>query len=368
MQDFVFVANDSQLEECVEQHRAADVLFLDTEFVREKTYFPELCLVQIRSRFGSSCVDAISCESVGKLADLLECQERTCVFHSCRQDLEALDTQFPVDKMALFDTQLASSFCRVEDQISYANMVERICGVTLSKAHTRTDWRRRPLSKGQLEYAMDDVNYLQDIYLDVSDELNRQNRLPWLVDECEQIVDEREYRVDQTTIDGSWRKLKGGARLPLDAQEIAKGLAVWRESRAIDRNRPREWILPTAAIHEISVRKPSGRRALAGLEKVPDAVIRRYGEDILALVESCRDLPVDQPVWRELATLAPEQRSRVKRLMQTLKDICEQETISPALVANRTDIEKLVRGDHAGLRLLRSWRLELAGERLLAVT
>ncbi|MFZ1870067.1 MAG: HRDC domain-containing protein, partial [Steroidobacteraceae bacterium] len=253
---------------------------LDTEFLRERTYRAELCLLQVSAGDDAVCVDPIAVTDLTALASPLTAAGIVKVMHASRQDLEVL---LPAVGLVcpVFDTQIAAALAGFAAQIGYAELTRRLLGVELPKAHTRTDWSRRPLSPEQIEYAIDDVRHLVPLKLTLEEQLNKLGRLSWLAEELAGLADARAL---VTNPEEAWRRLKGLRGLDPSRQRLARGLAAWRERRAVERNRPRGWILDDAALRELIVRVPRSLAALEAITEVPAGVARHSGAELLACV------------------------------------------------------------------------------------
>ena len=341
---------------------------MDTEFLRERTYVPELCLIQAAGEDFAVCIDPLALDDLSPLGALLADPAVVKIFHSCRQDLEALDTRTALRADNLYDTQLAAAFCGYGDQTSYAALVEAVCAVRLPKAHTRTDWSRRPLSRAQLEYAMDDVKYLPPLRRELDRLLAQKGRVEWHQDECKRAVDPANYRFDPAN---AWLRLKGIDRLDAVGRACARKLAVWRERRAHNRNLPRGWILPTPVLLQICRRRPDTPSSLAQINEISRGTVKHAGSEIIALVAQSKNNAEVKTVEADCAPLqllTPEQRRRVREIMDWLEHRAAQAEISRALITNRQEVENFVRGqtDLSDSPLFAGWRAQLAGEEILA--
>ncbi|HEU5442752.1 MAG TPA: HRDC domain-containing protein, partial [Steroidobacteraceae bacterium] len=234
---------------------------LDTEFLRERTYRAELCLIQVSAAGDAVCIDPIAVTQLGALAGPLTADGIVKVMHASRQDLEVLLPAVGLVR-PVFDTQIAAALAGFAAQIGYAELARRLLGIELPKAHTRTDWSRRPLSPEQIEYALDDVRHLVPLKLALEERLEKLGRLPWLAEELEGLAEARSLTTEP---EEAWRRLKGLRGLDPARERLARGLAAWRERRAMERNRPRGWILEDAAVRELIVRVPRSRAALEAL-------------------------------------------------------------------------------------------------------
>lgn len=336
-------------------------LALDTEFVRERTYYPRLCLVQVAMPDGIALIDALELGDESALAAPLLDPARLKQVHAARQDIEAL---LPVTGRPLgpvFDTQQAAALLGFPAQVGYAELVRQLLGVELAKGHARTDWARRPLSAEQLAYAADDVRYLPALVTALDERLAAAGRRAWMQAESESLGDLSLYRVEPAQ---AWRRLKGTERLEPQALRAAAALARWREERAMARDLPRGWVLPDAAIHDLAQARPRTREALARIDSVPPGTAARAAEEILAAIRDAPELG-DVADAGEGPRPGPEQLRQLKHLQQTLQAIAGELRIQPEVLATRRELAALVRGARE-LPMLSGWRREVIGEPLLA--
>jgi ribonuclease D len=361
MSSIKVISDANTLSRMCDALSGAKWLSLDTEFMREKTYAPILCLLQVCSENEIFCIDSLAIDDLRPLYKLLEDSSIELILHSCRQDFEALDTVHAVNPSGLFDTQLAAAFCGLGDQVSYAALVEQVEGVKLAKSHTRANWQARPLSADELTYALDDVRYLKGICNYLKDQLARNGRTAWFEDECALQCEPNTWRVDPET---AWQRLKGGARLPVEAHESAKRLAIWREHQAIKRNRPREWMLSTAALLSICKINPANVDQLGRIEGVHAGFVRHSAQAVLDILREAPRITNGDPLWTNQIVLDPAQRKQVKGVMTIIKTTAEEIGISPALLANRSMVEKFIRG-RTDVDLFKGWRLDVVGQRIL---
>jgi ribonuclease D len=248
-----------------------------------------------------------------------------------------------------------------DDQIGYSGLVEKITGHKLDKIESRTDWAARPLSAAQLRYAEDDVRYLRDVYLELDTRLQQLGRGAWLAEECAALTDPELYRNDP---EQAWRRLGAGAMLSTAQQTVLVTLARWREREAQQRDLPRGWVVPDAALVELARRQPDSLAALAEIVELKPSMIRRDGETLLAQIESAMRLPGER-YWDTPERLDQTQTTRVKQLSALVQQRADAARISPTLVAPRRELVRLVRGERDGA-LLRGWRRGFVGEILLA--
>lgn len=356
----VLVADEDALRALCGRLREASVLALDTEFLRIRTYYPELCLIQVASALEIACVDPLAGFRLDPLLDVLHDPAITKVMHAGRQDLELfylLDQRLPGP---LFDTQIAAALLGFDDQIGYARLVEQVLGVTLEKAHTRTDWAERPLSAEQLVYAAEDVEYLVPLHETLRARLAARGRLDWLEEDARGLLDASLYSIAP---DEMWQRVKGHAGLRTPAQRKAlELLAAWREREAMNRNRPRQWVLKDAQLVAIARALPTSRAGLLHVPDLPRVVVERYAPSLLERISSARESREDERHAPPEAT-DPEE---VSRLAAFVRERAALHELSPVLLAPRRELVELLRGTR-DLAVLRGWRNELIGRDLVAL-
>jgi ribonuclease D len=333
---------------------------LDTEFLRERTYRAELCLVQVSAGEDAVCVDPIAVTDLGALAAPLTTDGIVKVMHASRQDLEVLLPAVGLVR-PVFDTQIAAALAGLPAQVGYAELARRLLGIELAKAHTRTDWSRRPLSPEQIEYAQDDVRHLVPLKAVLEERLEKLGRLAWLAEELAGLADTRGLATDP---EDAWRRLKGLRGLDPARERLARGLAAWRERRAIERNRPRGWILDDAALRELIVRVPRSLPALQAIAEVPAGVLRHCGEELLACIAAAA-VPDPAPALDTRQRPDPVKSALVKKLGTVNQAVAADLGISPEVLATRRDLERLAEGGE-DIAALRGWRRAAIGDQLLA--
>jgi ribonuclease D len=332
---------------------------LDTEFLRERTYRAQLCLVQVATGAEAVCIDPLALPDLASLASVLRQESVLKVMHASRQDLEVL---LPVAGLTrpVFDTQIAASLIGLPAQVGYAEAVWRLLGQRLDKSHTRTDWTRRPLSAEQIEYALDDVRYLLPLAARLQEELARLGRLEWLAEELATLADERTLTV---AAEDAWLRVKGLRPLDPARERLARALAAWRERAAIEHNRPRGWILDDALLREIVMQVPRTLPALATIPEMPPGLVKRRGAELLECVERAQ-VPQPPPALPARPRPDPVKAALVRKLSSISQVVARELNLVPEVLATRRDLEQLAdgRGDGA---LLRGWRRSVLGERLL---
>ena len=356
----MMITDRDALEGLAERLTQAAAIALDTEFLRERTYRAELCLLQIADAHGALCVDPLAVTDLAPLRAAFGSATSEKVMHACRQDIEVL---LPAVGMVLpvFDTQIAAALTGMPAQIGYAELVRRVTGRELSKAHTRADWSRRPLSAEQIDYALDDVRYLLPVREHLVAELTRLGRMPWLEEELAALQDPGAYSVDP---EEAWLRVRSLKGLDPDRSRLAQSLAAWRERRADERNRPRGWILDDAVLRDIVLRVPRTLEELAGIPDMQPGFIKHNGNEILAVLAAAA-MPSVLPRINLRGAPDPQKTALVKKLSTVHQAVATELNLPPEILATRRDLEQLADGRRDGA-ILSGWRREVIGERLLA--
>jgi ribonuclease D len=335
---------------------------VDTEFLRETTFWPKVCVIQIASAEEAVAIDALA-ESID-LSPFFELMANTSivkVFHAARQDLEIIWRLARLIPTPLFDTQVAAMVCGFGEQASYLELVKSITRANLDKSSRFTDWSRRPLSPAQIDYAIADVTHLRDIYLTLRARLERSNRLDWLVDEMETLTSPATYEQHPQN---AWERLRHRARKPRDLAVLME-LAAWRESEAQSRDVPRSRVLKDDILIEIAQSAPRSADALANLRSFPKGMERsRGGADILAAIE--------RGLARDLSGMPRIERDRrgsngatVELLKVLLRQVTEQTGVAAKMIATVEDLETIASDDHADVPALKGWRRAIFGDKAL---
>jgi ribonuclease D len=354
------VTTSAALAELGAHLETLEAVGLDTEFLRERTYRAELCLVQVSDASDASCVDPLALTDLAPLARALTAASVIKVMHASRQDLEVL---LPVTGLVrpVFDTQIAAALAGLPAQVGYGELVRRLVGHELAKTHTRTDWSRRPLSPEQIEYALDDVRYLLPLKSLLEDQLQKLGRSQWLTEELDALDDTRSFTTEP---DQAWQRVKGLRGLDDQRQRLAQQLAAWRERRASDRNRPRGWILDDTALREIVLRVPRSVQALTGIAEVPAGVVKHCGDELLACVQAA-EIEDPPPALQGRMRPDPLKNALVKKLGVLHQTIAADLGLSPEVLATRRDLEQLADG-RQDVAVLKGWRRGVIGDRMLA--
>ncbi len=354
------ITNQDDLARLAARLQCARALALDTEFLRERTYRADLCLLQIADAQGPVCIDPRAIADLTALGPALGAAATLKVMHASRQDIEVL---IPAVGMVqpLFDTQVAAALVGLPAQIGYAELVRRRLGVDLAKSHTRTDWSARPLSAEQVAYALDDVRYLLALEEGLTAELERLGRTQWLAEDLAALSDPGVYSVEP---DQAWARVKGLHGLDAPRIRLARELAAWRERRAIERNRPRGWILDDAVLRDMIVLAPRTLKELAAVPGMPAGLVKHSGAEILERI-CAADLPDELPPVNLRGRPDPEKTALLKKLSSIHREVAADLALSPEVLATRRDLEQLAAG-RRDTPLLQGWRRAIIGERLLA--
>ncbi len=338
---------------------------VDTEFLRETTYYPLLCVAQMASPEEAVVVDALAPDiDLAPLLALMADDKVMKVFHAARQDIEIVWHRAKLIPHPIFDTQVAAMVLGYGDSISYDQLVQRITGDSLDKSHRFTDWTRRPLSDAQLSYAVSDVTHLRDVYLALIDDLERRGRADWVQDEMRILTSPDTYRMDP---ENAWQRLKTRVRKPKELAVLIE-VAAWREREAQARDVPRSRVLKDDAIADIAVQAPTSVEKLKNLRSLPKGFERsRWGEAIVAAVT--RGLERDPKTLPRPARFQPAANGTavVELLKVLLRMISERHHVAAKVIATVDDLDRIAADDHADVPALTGWRRELYGEKALAL-
>jgi len=338
---------------------------VDTEFLRESTYYPKLCVAQMASTDEAVVVDALAPGlDLGPLFGLMADERVVKVFHAARQDIEICWHEAGIIPSPLVDTQVAAMVLGYGDSISYDQLVQRITGDVLDKSHRFTDWTRRPLTEAQLTYAVSDVTHLRDVYVKLSADLDKRGRTEWMREEMKILSSPETYRMEP---EHAWERLKTRVRKPKELA-ILMEVAAWRELEAQTRDVPRGRVLKDEVIGDIAVQAPTSMERLAGLRSLPKGFERsRWGEAIIAAVMRglARDIKSLPRLDRHRP--APNGQATVELLKVLLRMTAEHHGVAAKVIATVDDLDRIAGDDEADVAALRGWRRELFGEKALAL-
>ncbi|HYA72255.1 MAG TPA: ribonuclease D [Roseiarcus sp.] len=358
------ITTTSELELACERFSRHSFVTVDTEFLRETTFWPVLCVVQVASSEEALAIDALAPGlDLAPLFALMADPDVVKVFHAARQDVEIFWNLAGLVPAPMFDTQVAAMVCGYGDQVSYSELAQSICRVAIDKSSRFTDWARRPLAPAQIDYAIGDVTHLRDIYRALLAELEKSGRLSWLEDEMKVLTSSATYEQHP---ERAWERFKTRARKPRDLA-VLMDLAAWRESEAQARDVPRSRVLKDDVLVEVALAAPRSQEALANLRAFPRGMERsRAGEEILAAVE--RGLARDP---KSLPRIERERRNgagsaaTVELLKVLLRQVSDESGVAGKMIATVDDLEAIAGDDKADVPALRGWRRKLFGARAL---
>jgi ribonuclease D len=357
------ITNSAVLAETCARLALHPYVTVDTEFLRETTFWPKVCVIQLASDHEAVAVDALAPDlDLTPFLDLMANPAIVKVFHAARQDIEIVWNLGKLVPSPLFDTQVAAMVCGFGDQVAYGELAQSICKVAVDKSSRFTDWSRRPLTEAQIVYALADVTHLRDIYKSLRDKLERSDRLAWLDDEMRSLTTPATYEQDPAS---AWERHRHRARKPRDLAVLME-LAAWREREAQSKDVPRSRVLKDDAMVEVALAAPRTAEALANLRAFPRGMERsRGGADMLAAIE--RGLARDP---KTLPKIERERRSgsngaTVELLKVLLRQVSERHGVAPKMIATVDDLEAISGDDNAPVAALSGWRRDLFGAKAL---
>jgi ribonuclease D len=364
------IINLAQLDRLVAHVRNCGRFAFDTEFVSEDTFEPVLCLVQVATHEQVAVIDPFQVRDLGAFWDVVTDPSVEVVMHAASEDLRICHLRAGKLPQGVFDVQLAAGFVGFSYPLSLVNLVGQVLGISLSGSETRTDWRRRPLSAAQLEYALDDVRYLLDLADHISGRLEQLGRSQWVTAELRDLVSAVAERADEDR----WRRLPNLGQLNRRGLEAARKLAVWREDEARRQNRPLRHVMRDDLLVGIAKRLPRNPRELEALRDFNRPALLRQSDTILAILDRVRSAPDDELPELYSRPEEPPGVSMVSSLLSAaLAQCCAQNQVAAQLVANATDLRHLVRWHLEGRdesrrpALLEGWRHDFCGRLLLDI-
>ena len=338
---------------------------VDTEFLRETTYYPLLCVAQIASADEAIVVDALAPGiDLAPFFELMVDERVLKVFHAARQDIEIVWHMAGRIPHPVFDSQVAAMVLGFGDSISYDQLVQRVTGDNLDKSNRFTDWSRRPLSSAQLAYAVSDVTHLRDVYLALADDLARRGRSEWVGEEMEILTSPETYRVDP---ENAWQRLKTRVRKPKELAVLIE-IAAWREREAQARDLPRGRVLRDEVLGDIAIQAPTSFERLSHVRSLPKGFERsRWGGDVIETVQRglARDLKSLPPIDRQRPTSV--NGATVELMKVLLRMTSEQHGVAAKVIATVDELEQIAADDAADVPALKGWRRDLFGEKALAL-
>jgi ribonuclease D len=354
MPDYSFVDHPDSIRQSITGHAQLGV---DTEFMREKTYFAQLCLVQISTRDAIYCVDPLVENSQKEFWEqLLACN---WVVHSARQDIEVIYQTAGAMPHEIFDTQIAAGLLGMSAQVGYAGLVKELFDVEMAKSHTRADWTRRPLAQAVLDYAAEDVEYLLPAADILSENLDKLNRLDWARQDSALLLDPQLYAVSGgQAVD----RLKGARNFRGAKRAAAVRLAAWREEEAIRRNRPRQWIIRDNVLLDMAYNLPSSEKQLAAIEGMSPKLAARAG---IQLIEAVGASKLDNNEYQPPRPPDEAQKSLLKDMQSLVANCAKDLDLAPETVASKRELSAVISSGNQETRVFSGWRRELIGDALL---
>jgi len=355
------VTNTQELKALVAELEGAPYIALDTEFMRDQTYWPKLCLLQVAAPGIEAIVDPLGSDiDLAHFYELLKSPKIVKVLHASRQDIEIFFTQGGVIPDPLFDTQIAAMVAGFGESASYETLARKLAHAEIDKSARFTDWSRRPLSKRQLEYALADVTHLRVIYEALAKQLERTGRTPWVAEEIKALQDPALYRLDPVE---AWRRLK-----PRTTNKkflaILAALAEWREREAQTRDQPRNRVIKDEALMEIAAHPPTDAASLDQIRAVPKGFgASRLGKSLMEALAKGLDAPPPHGIEPERPRRKREPSASSIDLLKTLLRLrAEDAGVAPRLIANAEDIERIAAYDDDDVPALTGWRAKVFGD------
>ena len=356
-----YIDKPEQLSDLCKRILEESWIALDTEFLREKTYYPKFCLLQIATPEWVVCIDPIALSDLSELFSAINDPSITKVLHSCRQDLEIFYQLTGKVTTPVFDTQIAAPLLGFQENPGYAMLVSSFLNVNLSKVHTRTDWSVRPLSEAQIQYAADDVIYLCKIYQMICQQLEELGRLSWLEKDFELLNNTELYQISPVN---AWLKVKAKNRLTGKQLSIVQSLTEWREKTAQKEDRPKNWLIRDDLLLELAKQQPETVAELAKVPGMNERSVRRYGKVICQLIaDAMKKSPIPLDDKAKNAKKTQKQEAVLDVLTAIVRIRADENSLNPVILASRKDLEKLL-FDEEENPLLLGWRYNMVGREL----
>lgn len=360
------ITTTKDLKELVDRLLKEKFVTIDTEFIREYTYYPQLCLIQIAAGSGGNAyaVDPMAKDmDLSPFKKLFKASKVVKVFHSAEQDIEIFYNELKMMPKPIFDTQIAGQVLGYGEAASYATMVQDVCGARLDKSSRFTDWARRPLSDKQLDYALSDVTYLRQLYENFLKRLKEMDREKWIQEDLKDLIDTKHYENDPKE---AWKRFKTRHSSPT-FMGILKALAKWREETAQKYNIPRNRILRDDGISEIAAEEPITIEELKQMRRIHEKSLQKYGHEIVNVVKKGRRFPVRNMIRQRKPQVMFDSEALFALMRVLLKRQCEKHHVAQKLVATIDEIKELSNMTEkemrrSKLRLLHGWRNEVFGK------
>ena len=356
MPHYLFVDQPDSIASGLTRH---EHLGVDTEFMREKTYFAQLCLVQIATTDDIYCVDPLTDNNEQEFWRAL--LARDWVVHSARQDIEVVLQTAGEMPSSIFDTQVAAGLLGYPAQMGYAGLVKELFDVDMDKSHTRADWTKRPLLEDYLQYAAEDVEYLLPAFDQLSERLDREGRLDWARQDSQLLLTPDLYEIGaEQAVD----RLKGARNFRGRKRSAAARLAAWRESEAIRRNRPRQWIVRDNVLLEVAYQLPTSLDQLADIEGLSPKLLGRIGERLLQAVD---ESAADDNNYRPPRPPDEAQKALLKKMQAKVAKHADDLGVAAETVASKRELAAVITSGARDSRVFSGWRKDIIGDELLAL-
>lgn len=359
------ISDTAELAAACERLATHPFVTVDTEFLRETTYYPKLCLIQLASPDEAVLIDPLAQGiDLAPFFGLMTDKAVVKVFHAARQDLEIVWLLGRVLPTPLFDTQVVAMVCGYGDSVGYEQLANDLAKARIDKSSRFTDWSRRPLTDAQLSYAESDVTYLRQIYLALKEDLDASGRESWVAEEMAVLSSPATYEVKP---ENAWQRLKGRVRKPRELPLLME-IAAWREREAQTRDVPRQRVLKDDALMDIVQRGPRSVEALAELRSVPNGFERsRNGSEVLAAIERAAAIDPKTLPRLERERGRPTNGAVLDLLKVLLKAVADAERVAPKIIATSDDLEAIASDELSDVAALKGWRREVFGEKALAL-
>ncbi len=357
--DMELITTTADLAAFCQRLSSTEFVTVDTEFHRETTYWPLLCLVQVAGPDEAHCIDALADGlDLSPLYELFRNTRVVKVFHAARQDLEIFFHKAGLIPAPLFDTQVAAMVCGFGESAGYETLVSKLTSARIDKSQRFKDWLRRPLSEKQVHYALTDVIHLRDVYVKLKTQLDDSGRTAWVGEEMQVLTNPATYAL---TPEDSWRRIKSRERKPRYLA-VLKEISAWRERTAQEQNTPRRRVIKDEALAELAALKPTDEQALSQTRLSKHLARSKYAADILAAVKRGLDMPEDKcPKLPRALDKAPGIGPVIDLLKVLLKARCEANDVALKLVATVDNLERIAGDDEAEVPALSGWRRDLFG-------
>ncbi len=361
----MYITDSEDLAAFAERISTSKLIAIDTEFMREKTYYARLCLLQVGTADEVAAIDPFTVGDLSPLWRVLERADVTKVFHAGGQDIEILYRIMGTTPAPVFDTQVAATLVGQPSQVGYGQLVNAVLGVELNKGDSYTDWAARPLKQTQIEYALNDVRYLPEIYTRLHHQLVADGRLAWLAEDFERMADPATYDVIP---EEQWRRVKRASSLDRAALAVLRSVAAWREREAQRRDLPKRWVLSDESLIEVARRAPTSTVELTAIRGVGDRAAGRFSEGIIAAVGEGLQVPEeDRPRLPKKRRSGKGSAQLADLLGVVVRVRAREHGVAPTLLATRDDLDSFADGEREGNALMYGWRHSLVGAELEAL-